>query len=410
MAWAYPGPMTRSDVIVVGAGIVGLATAHALLNRRPGLTVTVLDKEAALARHQTSHNSGVVHSGIYYRPGSLRARLCVSGVARLREFCAAHDLPYQEVGKVVVATDASELPRLETLFDRGTANGVPDLELVDQVRLKEIEPHAAGLRAIYSPRTAIADFPAVAERLAELFQAAGGEVRLGVRVEGMKATGSGVTVSTDHGPLETRYVITCAGVQADRIARQAGADVSDVRIVPFRGEYYLLRQERQHLVKGLIYPVPDPALPFLGVHLTRTVHGEVEAGPNAVFALSRDGYGAFDVRLADVADAVAFPGLWTMATKFWRVGAYELYRSFSKTAFVEALQRLVPELNMADVHRGGSGVRAQALGKDGKLLDDFVIRESERALHVINAPSPAATASLAIAEHLVDQALGSFGI
>ncbi len=410
MAWAYPGPMTRSDVIVVGAGIVGLATAHALLNRRPGLTVTVLDKEAALARHQTSHNSGVVHSGIYYRPGSLRARLCVSGVARLREFCADHDLPYQEVGKVVVATDASELPRLETLFDRGTANGVPDLELVDQARLKEIEPHAAGLRAIYSPRTAIADFPAVAERLAELFQAAGGEVRLGVRVEGMKATGSGVTVSTDHGPLETRYVITCAGVQADRIARQAGADVSDVRIVPFRGEYYLLRQERQHLVKGLIYPVPDPALPFLGVHLTRTVHGEVEAGPNAVFALSRDGYGAFDVRLADVADAVAFPGLWAMATKFWRVGAYELYRSFSKTAFVEALQRLVPELNMADVHRGGSGVRAQALGKDGKLLDDFVIRESERALHVINAPSPAATASLAIAEHLVDQALGSFGI
>ncbi|HEX7000635.1 MAG TPA: L-2-hydroxyglutarate oxidase [Trueperaceae bacterium] len=402
--------MTRSDVIVVGAGIVGLATAHALVNRRPGLTVTVLDKEGALARHQTSHNSGVVHSGIYYRPGSLRARLCVSGVARLREFCAANDLPYQEVGKVVVATDASELPRLETLFDRGTANGVPDLELVDQARLKEIEPHAAGLRAIYSPRTAIADYPAVAKRLAQLFESAGGEVRLGVRVEGMKATGSGVTVSTDHGPLETGHVITCAGVQADRIARQAGADVSDVRIVPFRGEYYLLRQERQDLVKGLIYPVPDPALPFLGVHLTRTVHGEVEAGPNAVFALSRDGYSAFDVRLADVADAVAFPGLWAMASRFWRIGAYELYRSFSKTAFVAALQRLVPELNMADVHRGGAGVRAQALGKDGKLLDDFVIRESERALHVINAPSPAATASLAIAEHLVDQALGRFGI
>ncbi len=410
MARAYPDAMTRSDVIVVGAGIVGLATAHALVNRRPGLTVTVLDKEGALARHQTSHNSGVVHSGIYYRPGSLRARLCVSGVARLREFCAANDLPYQEVGKVVVATDASELPRLETLFDRGTANGVPDLELVDQARLKEIEPHAAGLRAIYSPRTAIADYPAVAKRLAQLFESAGGEVRLGVRVEGMKATGSGVTVSTDHGPLETGHVITCAGVQADRIARQAGADVSDVRIVPFRGEYYLLRQERQDLVKGLIYPVPDPALPFLGVHLTRTVHGEVEAGPNAVFALSRDGYSAFDVRLADVADAVAFPGLWAMASRFWRIGAYELYRSFSKTAFVAALQRLVPELNMADVHRGGAGVRAQALGKDGKLLDDFVIRESERALHVINAPSPAATASLAIAEHLVDQALGRFGI
>ncbi len=402
--------MNRSDVIVVGAGIVGLATAHALTSRRPGLSVTVLDKEGAVAQHQTSHNSGVVHSGLYYRPGSLRARLCVSGVAMMREFCAAHDLPYQEVGKVVVATEPDELPRLATLLDRGTANGVPGLELIGPERIKEIEPHAVGIQAIHSPHTAIIDFPAVARRLSELVVAEGGEVRLGVRVEGMRATGSGVTVSTDEGPLEAGHVITCAGVQADRIARQAGADVSDVRIVPFRGEYYLLREERTDLVKGLIYPVPDPALPFLGVHLTRTVHGEVEAGPNAVFALSRDGYGAFDVRLADVADAVTFPGLWSMASRFWRVGAYELYRSFSKTAFVEALQRLVPELGMSDVHRGGAGVRAQALGRDGRLLDDFVIRESERAIHVINAPSPAATASLAIAEHLVDTAVERFGI
>ena len=402
--------MNRSDVIVVGAGIVGLATAHALTSRRPGLSVTVLDKEGAVAQHQTSHNSGVVHSGLYYRPGSLRARLCVSGVAMMREFCAAHDLPYQEVGKVVVATEPDELPRLATLLDRGTANGVPGLELIGPERIKEIEPHAVGIQAIHSPHTAIIDFPAVARRLSELVVAEGGEVRLGVRVEGMRATGSGVTVSTDEGPLEAGHVITCAGVQADRIARQAGADVSDVRIVPFRGEYYLLREERTDLVKGLIYPVPDPALPFLGVHLTRTVHGEVEAGPNAVFALSRDGYGAFDVRLADVADAVTFPGLWSMASRFWRVGAYELYRSFSKTAFVEALQRLVPELGMSDVHRGGAGVRAQALGRDGRLLDDFVIRESERAIHVINAPSPAATASLAIAEHLVDTAVERVGI
>ncbi len=402
--------MDRSDVIVVGAGIVGLATARALKQRRPGLRVTVLEKEPEVARHQTSHNSGVVHSGIYYRPGTLRARLCVAGVGMMRRFCEEQGLPYQEVGKVIVATGQDELPRLQELFERGTANGVPGLELVEADRLKEIEPHAAGIKAIYSPRTAIVDFPAVAGRLAELFVAEGGEVRTGVAVEGVKATGGGVTVSTDHGPVEARYLVTCAGVHADRVARLAGADVSDVRIVPFRGEYYHLRPEKGHLVNGLIYPVPDPALPFLGVHLTRTVKGEVEAGPNAVFALSREGYGPFDVRLADVADAVTFPGLWSMAARFWKVGAYEVYRSFSKAAFVEALQRLVPELGMADVHRGGAGVRAQALGRDGKLIDDFVIRESPRALHVINAPSPAATASLAIAEHLVDLAVERFGV
>lgn len=398
----YPERVSIKDsVIVVGAGIVGLATAHALLRRRPGLQVTVLDKESGVAQHQTSHNSGVVHSGIYYRPGSLRAKLCVSGVGMMRDFCAEHGVAYQEVGKVVVATEQSELPRLATLFERGQANGVPDLQLIDPERLREIEPHAAGLQAIHSPRTAIVDFPGVAQRLAELITAAGGEVRTSVKVEGIRASGSGVTVSTSTGPLEAGFVVTCAGVQADRIARQAGANVDDVRIVPFRGEYYLVDEARHDLVRGLIYPVPDPDLPFLGVHLTRTVHGEVEAGPNAVFAFSRDGYSITDVRLDDLADAMTFPGLWSMAGRFWRVGAYELYRSLSKTAFVEALQRLVPAIASADVRRGGAGVRAQALGKDGRLLDDFVIRESPRALHVINAPSPAATASLAIGEHLV---------
>jgi len=402
--------MDRTDVVVVGAGIVGLATARALQRRRPGLRVTVLEKEPEVARHQTSHNSGVVHSGIYYRPGTLRARLCVAGVGLMRRFCEEHGLPYQEVGKVIVATGHDELPRLQELYERGLANGVPGIELVDAARLKEIEPHAAGVRAIYSPKTAIVDFPAVARRLAELFRQDGGEVRTGVTVEGIGAAGGGVTVSTDQGPLEARFLIACAGAHADRVARLAGADVSDVRIVPFRGEYYHLRPEKHHLVRGLIYPVPDPSLPFLGVHLTRTVKGEVEAGPNAVFALSREGYGQFDVRLADVVDALTFPGLWAMAARFWRVGAYELYRSFSKAAFVEALQRLVPEIGMADVHRGGAGVRAQALGRDGRLLDDFVIRESPRALHVVNAPSPAATASLAIAEHLVGMAVERFGL
>ncbi len=392
--------MSPKSVVVVGAGIVGLATAHALLRSQPGLSVTVLDKEDGIAKHQTSHNSGVVHSGIYYRPGSLRAALCVRGVGMLRAFCEEHGVEYDEVGKVVVATDQSELPRLQTLFERGQANGVPDLALIDPDRLREIEPHSAGIRAIHSPRTAIADFPGVAAKLADLIVEEGGEVRTGVAVEGIHGSGVGATVSTSAGPLEASFVVTCAGVQADRIARQAGANVDDVRIVPFRGEYYLVNENRHDLVKGLIYPVPDPALPFLGVHLTRTVHGEVEAGPNAVFAFSRDGYGTFDVRLADVADAVAFPGLWAMAGRFWRIGAYEFYRSFSKAAFVAALQRLVPELGMDDVRRGGAGVRAQALGRDGKLLDDFVIRESPRALHVINAPSPAATASLAIGEHI----------
>lgn len=392
--------MSPKSVVVVGAGIVGLATAHALLRSQPGLRVTVLDKEDGIAKHQTSHNSGVVHSGIYYRPGSLRAALCVRGVGMMRAFCEEHGVEYDEVGKVVVATDQSELPRLQTLFERGQANGVPDLELIDPERLREIEPHSAGIKAIHSPRTAIADFPGVAAKLADLIVEEGGEVRTGVAVEGIHGSGVGATVSTSSGPLEASFVVTCAGVQADRIARQAGANVDDVRIVPFRGEYYLVSENRHDLVKGLIYPVPDPALPFLGVHLTRTVHGEVEAGPNAVFAFSRDGYGTFDVRLADVADAVAFPGLWAMAGRFWRIGAYEFYRSFSKAAFVTALQRLVPELGMDDVRRGGAGVRAQALGRDGKLLDDFVIRESPRALHVINAPSPAATASLAIGEHI----------
>lgn len=394
------GGVSAKSVVVIGAGIVGLATARALQRRVPDASVTVLDKEPGVARHQTSHNSGVVHSGIYYRPGSLRAELCVRGVGMLRDFCEKHGVGYQEVGKVVVATEQSELPRLQTLFERGQANGVPDLELIGPERLREIEPHSAGLKAIHSPRTAIVDFPGVAAKLAEQVAEAGGEVRIGVAVEGVHATGSGVTVSTSSGPLETGFVVTCAGVQADRLARQAGANVDDVRIVPFRGEYYFLNEDRHDLVKGLIYPVPDPALPFLGVHLTRTVHGEVEAGPNAVFAFSRDGYQAFDIRLADLADALTFPGLWAMAGRFWRLGAYEYYRSFSKTAFVDALRRLVPALTVDDVRRGGAGVRAQALGRDGKLLDDFVIRESPRALHVINAPSPAATASLAIGEHI----------
>lgn len=397
-------------MVIVGAGIVGLATAEALGRRRPDLTVVVLEKEDGIARHQTSHNSGVVHSGIYYRPGTLRARLCVTGVSMIRDFCAEHGVAYQQVGKVVVATDPSELARLDTLFERGQANGVASLSLIGPEEIREIEPHAAGMKAIHSPTTAIIDFPGVAQRLRELFEAGGGEVRTGVMVEGIRATGAAVTISTNLGPIEAGAVITCGGLHADRLARSAGADVSDVRIVPFRGEYYLLKEERSQLVKGLIYPVPDPTLPFLGVHLTRTVSGAVEAGPNAVFAFAREGYQQLDVKLGDVLDAVAFPGLWRMASRFWKIGGYEMYRSFSKAAFVKALQRLLPELDMDDVYRGGAGVRAQALGANGTLFDDFVIRHSPRGMHLINAPSPAATASLAIGEHLVDQAATAFGL
>ena len=399
----------RPDVVVVGGGIVGMATAEALVRAHPDLVVEVIEKEPEVARHQTGHNSGVVHSGIYYRPGTLRARLCVAGVGMLRDFCDAHGVAYDEVGKVVVATDPGELDRLAALFERGNANGVPDLALLDAGELREIEPHAAGIQAIHSPRTAIVDFPGVTRALRAEFERRGGRVRLGVTVEGIRATGAAVTLATDHGPLEAGHVITCGGLHADRLARMAGADVSDVLIVPFRGEYYVLAEHRRDLVNGLIYPVPDPAMPFLGVHLTRTVHGEVEAGPNAVWALAREGYGQLDVRLADAAEAVAYPGLWRLATRYWRTAAFEAYRSFSKRAFVDALQRLVPAIGMDDVRRGGAGVRAQALGRDGAMFDDFVIRESPRALHVINAPSPAATASLAIGEHLVERAKAAFG-
>ncbi|MFO7546652.1 MAG: L-2-hydroxyglutarate oxidase [Trueperaceae bacterium] len=403
------GEPTRPDVVVVGGGIVGMATAEALTRAHPDLVVEVIEKETEVAQHQTGHNSGVVHSGIYYRPGTLRARLCVAGVGMMRDFCDAHGVAYDEVGKVVVATEPAELDRLEALFERGNANGVPDLALVGADELREIEPHAAGIQAIHSPRTAIVDFPGVTRALRAEFERRGGRMRTGVTVEGIRATGAAVTVATDHGPLEAGHVITCGGLHADRLARMAGADVSDVLIVPFRGEYYVLEEHRRDLVKGLIYPVPDPAMPFLGVHLTRTVHGEVEAGPNAVWALAREGYGQLDVRLADAAEAVAYPGLWRLASRYWRTAAFEAYRSFSKRAFVEALQRLVPAIGMDDVRRGGSGVRAQALGRDGSMFDDFVIRESPRALHVINAPSPAATASLAIGEHLVERAKEAFG-
>jgi (S)-2-hydroxyglutarate dehydrogenase len=392
----------RADVAVIGGGIVGLATAHALLERYPDLTLVLLEKEDAVARHQTGRNSGVVHAGIYYAPGSLKATLCVKGVGMLRAYCAEQGVRYDAVGKVIVATREEELPRLDALLERGKRNGVQGLRLVDEAGLREIEPHAAGLRAIHSPNTAIVDYGGVSRSLADGLRARGARIELGQRVVAMRESASGVRITTPGLTVEAGRAIACAGLFADRLARLAGAS-PQVSIVPFRGEYYFLVPERRDLVRGLIYPVADPALPFLGVHLTRTVDGEVEAGPNAVLALAREGYAHHTVSPGDLAETLAFAGFWRLARRFWRIGAYEYYRSFSKAAFVASLRTLVPSLTVADVRRGGAGVRAQAVGRDGRLVDDFAMIETERSLHVLNAPSPAATASLAIGEHLTER-------
>jgi (S)-2-hydroxyglutarate dehydrogenase len=390
------------DVAVVGGGIVGLATADALLDRHPDLRLLLLEKEPDVARHQTGHNSGVVHAGIYYTPGSLRARLCVAGVGRLRDFCRAHGVAYDEVGKVIVATDEAELPRLERLLERGVANGVPGLRSIDADELRSIEPHAAGLRAIHSPHTAIADYPGVARALLERLRRRGATIELGAPLLGIAEEPGALRLTTGLGARRATRLIACAGLHADRVARMAGAE-PEVRIVPFRGEYYFLRPERRDLVRGLIYPVPDPALPFLGVHFTRTVHGDVEAGPNAVLALAREGYRPTTVRPADLADTLGYPGFWRLARRFWRLGAFEVRRSLHTPTFVASLRRLVPSIGVADVVRAGAGVRAQAVDRQGRLVDDFAMVETERSLHVLNAPSPAATASLEIGAHLAQR-------
>jgi (S)-2-hydroxyglutarate dehydrogenase len=392
----------EADVAVVGGGIVGLATAYALTARHPDARVVLLEKEDRVAAHQTGRNSGVVHAGVYYKPGSLKATLCRHGVELLRTFCEDHGLPYDAVGKVIVATRDDELPRLDALLERGTQNGVPGLRPIDASELREIEPHAAGLRALHSPSTAIVDYTRISETLADVLRSRGARIELGARVTGVEERPEGVRVRTATRTVHARHLVTCAGLHADRLARMTGAD-PQVRIVPFRGEYYFLVPERRDLVRGLIYPVANPELPFLGVHLTRTVDGEVEAGPNAVLALAREGYAHHVIRADDLVETLAFAGFWKLAGRFWRVGAFEYYRSFSKAAFVASLRALVPSLTVHDVRRGGAGVRAQAVDRDGRLVDDFAFAESERSLHVLNAPSPAATASLAIGAMIADR-------
>ena len=396
------------DIAIIGGGIVGLATARAILERAPRARLVVLEKEAKLATHQTGNNSGVIHSGIYYKPGSYKAKLCVEGKGLMLDFCGKHGIRVDHVGKVIVATEQAELPRLQTLYERGVANGVPGVALIDLGRLKELEPHANAVAAIHSPQTAIVDYGQVSQAFARDLLARGAVIERTFRVNTIARAGGELRIGDADGRVVTaRHLVNCAGLYSDVVARLAGAPV-DVQIVPFRGEYYMIRPERHDLVRGLIYPVPDPEFPFLGVHFTRTIHGEVEAGPNAVLAFAREGYRWSRVRPAELARTLAFPGVWRMAAKYWQTGAYEVYRSLSKAAFVKALQRLVPALQPDDIQPGGSGVRAQAVTRDGALVDDFRIVQSADAIHVLNAPSPGATASLAIGRHIAGLAAETF--
>lgn len=399
----------RCDMVIVGGGIVGLATALSLAGRLPDLRLALLEKEPELGLHQTSHNSGVIHSGIYYRPGSHKARLCVEGARLLRAFCAERGIRIEDRGKVIVATSERELSSLDDLHQRGLANGVRDLQRIGPQRLCEIEPYASGIRAIHSPHTACVDFSQVAHAMAGEARMRAVEIRTAAGVTAIAREPGGLIVRTARGDVRTTYLVNCAGLHADVVARMAGAS-PDVRLVPFRGEYYLVRPERRDLVRGLIYPVPDPAFPFLGVHFTRTVHGDVEAGPNAVLALAREGYSWTRVHPAELISTLAFPGFWRMARRYWRTGLYEVYRSLSARVFVRALQRLVPDIRPQDVVRGGAGVRAQAVSASGTLVDDFSIVETPGAVHVLNAPSPAATASLAIGHHVGRLAIAAFGL
>jgi L-2-hydroxyglutarate oxidase LhgO len=391
-------------VAVVGGGIIGAAVARRLLQVEPDATVTIYEKEPALAQHQTGHNSGVVHAGLYYAPGSLKAELCRRGRSMLASFCAEQNLPYDECGKVVVALDESELAGLDEIERRSRANAVPGLRRLSAGELNEVEPHVRGVAALHSPHTAITDFAAVTRALADDARASGAAVRLGTAVTAVRHRGDEVLVGTSEGWVPVDRVIVCAGLHVDRVASLAGDD-PDPRIVPFRGEYYLLRPQSRDLVRGLVYPVPDPRYPFLGVHLTRRIDGEVMVGPNAVLALAREGYGWSDVALRDLWATLAWPGFRTFARRHWRTGVVEMRGSLSRRAFVAAARRYVPELSTLDVVRGPSGVRAQALGRDGSLVDDFRLTRTGRVVSVRNAPSPAATSSLAIAERVVAMAL-----
>jgi L-2-hydroxyglutarate oxidase len=393
-------------VAIIGGGIVGLATGYRLLERFPDVKLLLLEKESGPARHQTGNNSGVLHCGLYYKPGSTKARLAVQGVRRMVKFCAEHSIAHEMCGKVVVATEQQEVPRLHALLERGRANGLEGLQLLGPEEIHEFEPHAAGLAGIRVPQEGIVDFKAVSAALADEIQARGGEIRFSSKVTQLRDS-NGWRIETTKGEYEADFLINCGGLHCDRLSRLAGTH-DPTKIVPFRGEYYKLREDRQHLVRNLIYPVPDPSFPFLGVHFTRMIHGGVEAGPNAVLAFAREGYKITDFNLRDMIETATYRGFWSFLLRYPAMCWSEFRRSLSKALFCHSLQRLVPEIQIEDLAHGGAGVRAQALTPSGELVQDFCFVRQNRALHVLNAPSPAATASLAIADEVIDRAKDGF--
>ncbi|MDT8443854.1 MAG: L-2-hydroxyglutarate oxidase [Desulfuromonadales bacterium] len=393
---------TSADLAIIGGGIVGCATALAIISRNPDLKILLFEKETQLASHQTGHNSGVIHAGLYYLPGSLKATTCTSGREALYRFCAEHDIPHQRCGKVVMAVNEAELPALDELERRGQTNGLKGLQRLNASELKEREPHVRGVAGLHVPQTGIVDYVRVTLAMAEIFKARGGVIHLHTPIMKISQKHDDYLLQAGSRTFRARALVNCAGLHADRVARSAGL-FPDLRIVPFRGEYYAIKPKRSHLVKHLIYPVPNPQMPFLGVHFTRMIDGTVEAGPNAVLAWQREGYHRSDISLRDIADTLSFAGFWKLSARFWRVGLEEHGRSFSKRLFVKSLQRLIPEIEPKDLVPGGSGVRAQAVDREGKMVDDFCILTEGRMIHVLNAPSPAATASLSIAEHIADR-------
>jgi L-2-hydroxyglutarate oxidase len=399
--------MPQAAVAVIGGGIVGLATAYRLTQEHPGCRVVILEKEAGLGQHQTGHNSGVLHSGIYYKPGSLKAINCREGKKAMEAFCAAEGIDYDICGKVIVATNKAELPALQRIYERGQENGV-QCAMIDREHLRELEPHAAGIKAIHVPESGIVDYRQVCQRLAQRIQERDGRIVTNARVTAMRHMGKQITLHSLAGDFTVDYVVNCAGLHSDRVTALSGQQ-PEAKIVPFRGEYYEVKPSAQHLCRNLIYPVPDPSFPFLGVHFTRMIHGGVECGPNAVLAFAREGYHKTDINLADLVETLTYSGFLKMAAKYWQTGLGEMWRSLSKAAFVKALQHLLPEIRAADLEPAPAGIRAQAIAPDGSMVDDFMLQESERVVNVCNAPSPAATASLNIGKLIVDKLAQRFG-
>lgn len=398
--------MKTADVIIIGGGIIGLATAYNLLQLYPGKSILILEKENRLALHQSGHNSGVLHSGIYYKPGSMKAATCRAGKQAMETFCAAEGISYEICGKVIVAVDESEIDRLNTLYERGRANGV-NCRMIERAELAELEPHAAGIKAIHVSETGIIDYKQVCARLAARLEERGSEIITGAKVIGLKETSTEAIVKSEAGDFSAPHVINCAGLYSDRVAAFAG-ETGSVKIVPFRGEYYKLKPEAEYLCRNLIYPVPDPQFPFLGVHFTRMIAGGVECGPNAVLAFAREGYSKADINARDLLESLTYRGFIKLARKYWRMGAGEMWRSLNKAAFVNALRRLMPEIKSEQLVAAPAGIRAQAIASDGAMLDDFAFGERERVISVINAPSPGATSSLSIGRLIVEKLAARF--